>query len=415
MTPWFNYPKQQWQEKHAIVVGAGIAGCQISWHLSSLGWRVTLLEREELISTQASGNLAGIISPLMSTQASRTEEFYQQAFEYTIEHLNKLVSEGIDIDWFNCGVLQLAHSVREKQRWDGLKNRSFSHELIQLLDPQQASNVAGSPCRHHASHFPTAGFINPASWCKALLRNANIEVITNTDVVSLNLLNDGQWSVNASSGDSLATAEVVILSNGRDLNQFTQSKSLALSVVLGQTTLAPSNEFSDHLKCAINHEGYITPTYRDKHVFGATFNREFDNISLSSSEDEKNLKQLNDHLPELAASFTSTTSGHASVRSASPDRLPYVGGLPDIGSYNKQYAAIKNGDKKRQYPNAEYQTGLYTLGGLGSRGLTSSPICGKVLSELIDGQLPSETQSLLENLHPARFLIRQLKRGIVLR
>jgi len=411
LTPWFSYPPQQYNEKHAIVVGAGIAGCQISWHLSALGWRVTLLEREKQISAQASGNLAGIISPLMSAQPSPTEHFYQQAFEYTTAHLKHLISSGVDIDWFGCGLLQLAHSNREQQRLDALKNRHLNPNLIQLLSSEQASKLAGIPCHYSASYFPNAGFINPTSWCNALLKDASVEVATNTDVTSLRLLDNRTWSVDDSLGKPLATAEVIILSGGKDLNQFSQSKSLALTGVLGQTTLAPSNELSGQLTCAINHEGYLTPAYHGRHVFGATFNREFDAISLNPTADAQNLTQLHAHLPELARSFKTVDSGHASVRSASPDRMPYVGGLPDLPFYHQQYASIKNGGQNLSYPTARYLTGLYTLGGLGSRGLTSSPLCAKALSELIDEQVSPHSHALLKTLHPARFLMRQLKRG----
>ena len=411
MTPWFDYPPQQWQQKHAIVVGAGIAGCQISWHLAALGWRVTVLESQSTISSQASGNLAGIISPLMSAKPSPTERFYLEAFAYTTKHLEQLIATGANIDWFDCGVLQLMHSERDKQRWRSLQSRNLNPELIECLDRQQASKVSGLNCNYPANYFPTAGFINPESWCKALIKDAACEVITGCKVSSMTYTDNDFWSLYDSAGDIITSAEVVVLSNGKNLNQFTQSGELNLSAVSGQTTTASTNPVSAHLKCAINHEGYITPSYQEKHVFGATFNREFEKICLDPRSDQQNLKQLADHIPELAESFETIESSHVSVRSASPDRLPYTGGLPDIGFYNRHYASLKDGIRNRRYPEAQYLTGLFTLGGLGSRGLTSSALCAKALSELIDNQPSTESLSLLKDLHPSRFLIRQLKRG----
>jgi len=259
LSPWFEYPEQRWEKKHAVVIGAGIAGCQLSWHLSSLGWRVTLLEREGRISSQASGNLAGIISPLMSAKANKTEQFYLQAFEYTLQQLNGLVARGIEVDWFDCGVLQLAHSSRDKKRWESLKTRYLSPELIKLLSPKQASEIAGFPCHFPASHFPKAGFINPTSWCKALIDNRRCKVITTSEASALTRTKDQQWSIKAKSGSTLATAEVVVLCNGQDLNQLTQSKGLPLDNCMGQTTLASANRASSQLKCAVNHAGYVTP------------------------------------------------------------------------------------------------------------------------------------------------------------
>ena len=411
MTPWFDYPPQQWRQKHAVVVGAGIAGCQIGWHLASRGWQVTILESQPSVSTQASGNLAGIISPLMSAKPSATEQFYLQAFEYTTQHLAQLITAGAEIDWFDCGVLQLMHSDRDKQRWNALQTRSLDPKLIQFLDQQQASNVSGSTCCYPANYFPTAGFINPETWCKALLKDANCKVITDCQVSSFDYTDNGYWALYDNAGDVITSAEVVVMSNGRNLNQFSQSEQLELSNVMGQTSTSSQNAVSAHLKCAVNHEGYITPSYQNKHVFGATFHREFEKICLDEQSDQQNLKQLAEHLPELAESFQQIKSSHVSVRSASPDRLPYVGGLPDIHFYNEHYATLKDGIRNRTYPQAQYLNGLFALGGLGSRGLTSSALCAKALSELIDNNPSTESLSILKDLHPSRFLVRQLKRG----
>jgi len=297
------------------------------------------------------------------------------------------------------------------QRWQALRGRQLSPQLIELLDQQQASEKAGIPCRYPASYFPQAGYINPASWCQALISASQCELVTSTDVASLVLGEDKRWSVQDSSGASLAEAEVVVLSNGRDMNLFSQSDSLPLAHVLGQTTLAKSSGRAGELKCAINHEGYVTPAYENTHVFGATFDREFEKIAVDEQADRRNLEQLSTHLPELAMAFEGINTGHASVRSATPDRLPYVGGVYDRAFYLEEYASLKQGNRSRKYSAAKYLNGLYVLGGLGSRGLTSSGLSAQILSELIEGNLSVDASNLLEIMHPARFLILQLKRG----
>ncbi len=47
------------------------------------------------------------------------------------------------------------------------------------------------------------------------------------------------------------------------------------------------------------------PDNQNKHIFGATFNREFEGIRLDEQSDQKNLRQLANHLPELAKSIGS--------------------------------------------------------------------------------------------------------------
>ncbi len=81
---WYNYPDYSWQNKRAVVIGAGIAGCQMAWHLAQKGWDITLIERNEKIANEASGNPAGVISPKMTSKPSAGEDFYTQSFQYTL-------------------------------------------------------------------------------------------------------------------------------------------------------------------------------------------------------------------------------------------------------------------------------------------------------------------------------------------
>ena len=411
MTPWFEYPKFDWQDRHAVVIGAGVAGCQMTWHLSQLGWRVTLIEREEQISSQASGNLAGVISPKMTSQESDSEQFYTDAFQYTTKQLEKLIATGSEIDWNPCGMLQLAHNKRELQRWEALRQRSLDTGFIQLVDKDKSANIAGITCDYPASYFPSAGYINPASFCRSLLADSNYQLIQTTNAAQLQRNTEQEhWSVFGDNQELLATAQAVVICNGKDLNQFTQSHFIPLSNVLGQTSLASSTENSE-LNCVICHEGYLTPSYQDIHVFGATFEREFTSINLTPEGDQRNLVQQRKYLPEWTETITSVTSGHAAVRPATPDRYPFAGGVPDFDSFKQDYTDLKHGRTSQNYPKASYQDGLFMLGGFGSRGLTTSGYCADLLSKLMNGQTDLRQNELLNTLHPARFLIRQLKRG----
>lgn len=410
MKPWFQYSAFHWKRPHAIVIGAGIAGCQISWHLCQTGWQVTLLEKEKHISRQASGNLAGVISPKMTAQKSPGEQFYQQAFEYTTSQLQHLIKQGATIDWYPCGMLQLAHNTRELQRWESLKQRQLSAEFIQLVSAHHASKIAGLTCDYPASYFPQAGYINPASFAHALIQHKHCQLIPNTDVQALQR-QGAQWQAMDIQGNILAGAEVVIISNGKDLNLLSHSQMLPVAGVLGQTTLA-STTTSHAPSCVIGHEGYLTPSYQDVHVFGATFDRQFETVMLNTESDQRNIQQLKQYLPTYAKSLEGLKSGHAAVRATTPDRYPYAGAIPDTQYFKHSYNALKHGNPKQAYPDAQYQQGLFVLGGFGSRGLTTSGLCAQLLSQLINGQIVSkEQQVLLETLHPARFLIRQLKRG----
>jgi tRNA 5-methylaminomethyl-2-thiouridine biosynthesis bifunctional protein len=105
-------------------------------------------------------------------------------------------------------------------------------------------------------------------------------------------------------------------------------------------------------------------------------------------------------------------SAHTAVRMTTPDRYPYMGALPDPDFYAENYHDLHQGKQWKEYPPAKYQSGLFVLGGLGSRGVITSGFCAKILSDLIENKLESSffTQ-VLQSCHPARYIIKNLKRN----
>ena len=76
----------------------------------------------------------------------------------------------------------------------------------------------------------------------------------------------------------------------------------------------------------------------------------------------------------------------------------------------KEYADLHMGKRYRHYPRAHYQAGIYMLSGLGSRGLASAAYCANLLSHLMLGlSLPVPLEQYYA-MHPARFLVRSLKK-----
>jgi len=411
IAPWFAYPEINWNEKHAVIIGGGISGCQMAWHLCQEGWQVTLIERHEKLATEASGNPVGVILPKMTSQKSIGEDFYTQCFEYTLSLLETLKQQGKTIDWEMSGALQLTHNTREVKRWQSLNSRVFSQDFLQLLDENQTTQRAGIDLPYKSSYFPQAGWIKPDSFCRALSNHPNCKIIVDTK--ALKLVKDNEvWSISNNSNETIAQAEAVILCGGKDLFNFEQSKFLPSMPVAGQTTFATADINSKKLQTVIGHEGYLTPAIDGQHTFGATFDRAVANPMLNAHADDRNLDQLSTYLPQFSASLTAFKSAHTAVRMTTPDRFPYVGALPDKNFYQTNYHDLHQGKHYKHYPEARYQKGLFMLGGLGSRGLTTSGLCAKILTDLLENKFQSQQNSqLLHYCHPARFLIKALKRN----
>lgn len=419
---WFQYPEFKWKNKHAIIIGGGVAGSQMAWHLCQSNWYVTLIERHDMLATEASGNSAGVLSPKMTAKESIGEDFYTQSFHYTLSQLAMLKNQGHSIKMDNCGVLQLAHNQREKKRWKALKSRKLPTDFIQLLDEEKTFKTAGihfhSSQQYKSCYFPQGGWIQPASFCRALVDHPNCKIIYKSEALKLKKIDD-LWRIYDKDQESICESEVVIIANGKDLFSFKQSSSLPGMPVAGQTTSSPTSATSKKLRTVVGHEGYLTPaitfekhTPNEAHIFGATFERNKHNPQISSKADDENLDSLNQYLPEFVGSLKGFHSSHVAVRMTTPDRFPYVGALANKGAYQKNYYDLHQGKKWKQYPQAEYQNGLFVLGGLGSRGIITSGYCAKALSELITNKLESDqSMQLLINCHPARFIIKALRRN----
>ena len=406
--PWFERSHQYYPNKTATVIGAGLAGCQIAHALAIRGWQVTILERHTTIAREASGNPAGIVSPKMTAHWSWGEAFYRQAFIFATQQLNGFASE-LGEDWNPCGVLQLNQDARELERWQAIRARELDSQWIQLLEPEEASRVAGIPLSVGGSYFPKGGYLKPSALCHVLLNHPNITLHTHTEALALHYY-PPCWQVSTTQ-TVVSESSIVILTNGQAAPRFLNNQHFPLQAVWGQTSRAVATEQSKRLQCVLGHDGYITPSFKGEHIFGATFERDTNTLQMTEAANQLNWQQLTEQLPTLAQRLEHYTGGHAAMRMSTLDRFPYVGALPELNFYQAAYGDLQHGRHWQTYPAAHYQTGLYVLTGLSARGLTTGALCAETLAADIN-QEPTPLQNTLQHfLHSARFIIRALKRG----
>jgi len=159
------------EEFRAIVIGGGVGGTSIAYHLAALGWTdVVLLERAELTSG-STFHSAGLVGQLRSSVS------LTRMMMYGTDLYRKLEGEtGIDVSWHEVGSLRLASSeerMQELQRQAGW-GRTFglpleilsteeAHERFPLFD---TSGVLG------AAFLPTDGYLDPSGLALALAEGA---------------------------------------------------------------------------------------------------------------------------------------------------------------------------------------------------------------------------------------------------
>jgi tRNA 5-methylaminomethyl-2-thiouridine biosynthesis bifunctional protein len=87
-----------------------------------------------------------------------------------------------------------------------------------------------------------------------------------------------------------------------------------------------------------------------------------------------------------------------------------VGAVPNAQQFKQQYEQLRHDATSTIDRLGSYQPDLYIHCGLGSRGLSYAPLTAEILASDISGEIPPLERELRLAMHPARFLIRDLKR-----
>ena len=187
----------------AVVIGGGVIGCSILYHLAKLGWTDSvLLERDELTSGStwhAAANIHGLHD---NTNITRIQN-------YTMDLYNALEAEtGQSCGVFQPGSLYLAqteareHQLRlqaAKAKYYGLQFYEVSRDEAERLHP--LVNYDGIRC---IMFEPSGGNVDPSGVTNAYAtgaRQMGAEILRFTPVTGTEQQPDGSWIVRTAKGD----------------------------------------------------------------------------------------------------------------------------------------------------------------------------------------------------------------------
>ncbi len=176
-------------QAQVVIIGGGVGGCSIAYHLTEMGWRdVVLVERHEL-TAGSTWHSAGLVGQLRS-DVNLTRMMY-----YSTDLYRKLKDEtGVDTGWREVGGIRLASSperMEDIKRMVGMA-RSFGMPM-ELIGPNEAfdlfplislDGVVG------AAYTPNDGVIDPTGLTNALAagaKNRGARFFMETDVEKINL------------------------------------------------------------------------------------------------------------------------------------------------------------------------------------------------------------------------------------
>jgi tRNA 5-methylaminomethyl-2-thiouridine biosynthesis bifunctional protein len=414
--PWYTRPAAIASQRSALVIGGGLAGASAAYSLAIRGWSVTLIERNEALAQEASGNAQGILYARFSAHRPLLTQFAMSGYLYSLRLLQQLLPRAGD-GWHQCGVLQLPVDDNERRKQQALLDSGFARHLVEGVDQQTASRIAGIALPQGGLFFPQGGWVRPGALVEALCAHPDIQLRTCSSVLELAYnATDRQWLAIGASGP-VALGEVVILAGAADSAGFDSTGHLPLKKIRGQITSLPATDHSRALQTVVCQQGYIAPARQDQHCLGASFVFNAEQLELSAQEHRSNLEMLRQGMPDIYQAMNAEAldveqlEGRAAFRCVSPDYLPLAGPVAAASEFAQCYRALSNDATLQLKTPAPRVPGLYITTAHGSRGLISAPLCGEILAAEINGEPAPLDHALMEALHPARFLVRDLIRS----
>ncbi len=334
-----------------VIIGGGVVGCSILYHLAKLGWPdVMLLERSELTSGSswhAAGQIHTISSdPNISRLQSYTINLYKE-----IEELS-----GQSVGLHTTGGFYLASTPermdylkreRSKARYMGLDQEFIS------LDEVARMNPLIDPKHYLGALFdPIDGHVDPSGVTYAFAKAAKhygASYHRNTPVIETNQRPDGSWDVVTPKGT--IHSEYIINAGGLWAREVGHLAGIELPVQPMEhhyliTDTIPEIEQADHeLPCGIDYEaniyfrqeaqGLLLGTYEPQStpwmVSGTPLDFGHELLPPDLDRISERLELAFERIPPLAdAGIKTVVNGPFTF---GPDGNPMIGPVPGLRNY----------------------------------------------------------------------------------
>lgn len=424
------------QDRHAIVLGAGIAGCAAAHALCRQGWRVTLVDQHDGPAREASGNPGGMFHSVLHAEDGIHARAHRAGSLATWARTHAWIEAGL-LPGQADGLLRLDAKVTPAEAGAMLARQGLPPEHVQWVDQTQAQARSGLPVDSGGWLFHQAGWLHPAGMARMMLDEAAslrvegqalLRCLWRQGAQGLHRQPDGTWQVLDEAGTCLAQAPTLVLCTAMQTQSLLDTlppehavATLPLSAVRGQITeIQASAGLGVTLPLLpVAGSGYVLPLPSGHLLCGATTQHHDSAPDVRAADHHHNLRQAA-RLGALRwpgmdpAAWPSgwQVTGRTAWRATTPDRLPLVGALPWSPQRLAAHEGLRRHDQVRLLPRQrDERGGLYAMTGLGSRGITWCCLAAELLAHWVTGAPCPVEVDLRDALDPARFVVRQLTRG----
>jgi tRNA 5-methylaminomethyl-2-thiouridine biosynthesis bifunctional protein len=364
------------RERHAVIVGAGLAGTIAAERLASRGWDVDLVDAREERSSAA----VGLVRPVANLRDAMNAQASRGAFLYALQHYRGLDIDGYHLEWRPGGVLQLAEDDDEASRFAAIvQSQGYPASFLEFVDAQRASAIARRAVRGPGWWFPSGARVSPSSLAVASFARAGARVRRKLGRNVARLEREGaSWRALDANDRVIAEAPVLVVANAADAKRLLPEARLPLSSVRGQVTYVPPSS-TRTLDVVVSGSGYVTSVPDAGLIIGASYHHDDADAGVRESDHRENLARAESMLPGFTAGIdTAKLTGWTGFRATVSDRLPVYG--------------------------ATAVDGIYTATGLGSRGLLWAPLGAELLACMLEREPWPVSRDMSGAISPQRFL-----------
>ncbi|MEC4728678.1 FAD-dependent 5-carboxymethylaminomethyl-2-thiouridine(34) oxidoreductase MnmC [Shewanella sp. D64] len=408
------------------IIGGGVASAHLALSLAQRHKKVRLFCNDGSLAQQASGNKQGAIYPLLTPDNGYLSHYFQQGYLFSRRRLQTLLSDGFTVSYDFCGVLQTGFDERSCARLDKIITaQTWDKQIAYAINSTESNEVAGIDIDKAGIFYPLGGWICPHEFTQAAFDKAaqlsDVSVEFNTDISTIEQIK-GLWFLYNKSDDGAEQVKfgpfnTLILANGQGLTQFKQSEHLAATGFRGQVSHIPARNKLLKLNTVLCSHGYLTPQNNGFHCTGASYIKNPQHLEYSPNEQMENLHKIKQSYPDKTWTDDVDISDHRArvgVRMVTRDHAPMMGCAPNIDKIltnYQQHQHTKASIKYWQETPAPIHQGLFILGGLGSRGISSGPLAAEALAAQLCGEIIPLDGPTLDMLNPNRMWMRKLIKG----